>query len=225
MACPGLRLLADEPPAENAAPTVKVAGIVLKWIRQDKAANLRRIEPLIRRAAAGGAKIVCTTECFLDGYAIADKGIPIEQYRALGEAIPDGPNFRKLARLADELDIYLIAGLLEADGPLTFNTAAIVGPDGKLIGKYHKQKLLHEAVRNTAGKRSPVFDTPFGKIGLMICSDRTDPRIPQRFCSAGADFVICPAGGMSGPVDNDPILQRRSAKTKSTSSSSIRSSF
>jgi len=54
---------------------------VLKWLRGDKEGNYRRIEPLIREAAAHGAQIVCTTECFLDGYAIADKSIPLQQYR------------------------------------------------------------------------------------------------------------------------------------------------
>jgi predicted amidohydrolase len=80
--------------------TVRVAGIVLKWLRGDKEANYRRAEPLVRPAAAKGARIVCTIECFLDGYAIADKSIPLDQYRALGEAVPGGPYFRKLAGLA-----------------------------------------------------------------------------------------------------------------------------
>ena len=51
---------------DQAAPdgkTVRVAGIVLKWVFADREANYRRVEPLIREAAAGGAKIVCTTEC------------------------------------------------------------------------------------------------------------------------------------------------------------------
>ena len=83
--------VAQEVREASAKPqTVRVAGIVLKWLRGDKAANYRRIEPLIREAAAHGAQIVCTTECFLDGYAIADKSIPLEQYRALGEPIPKG---------------------------------------------------------------------------------------------------------------------------------------
>src|SRR5690242_18900761 len=46
-------------------PRLKCAGIVLKWIRGDKAANFRRVEPMIRQAAAEGAQVVCTTECFL----------------------------------------------------------------------------------------------------------------------------------------------------------------
>ena len=60
---------------------MRVAGIVVKWVRGDKEAKFRRVEPMIRQAARNGANIVCTTECFLDGYAIADKSIPLDIYR------------------------------------------------------------------------------------------------------------------------------------------------
>ncbi|MBI3851599.1 MAG: carbon-nitrogen hydrolase family protein [Verrucomicrobia bacterium] len=194
--------------------TVRVAGIVLKWIRADKEANYRRAEPMIREAAANGAKIVCTTECFLDGYAIKDKSIPLEEYRALGEPIPSGKYFQKLTSLAKELKIHLVAGMLEADGDARYNTSVLIGPDGKLIGKYHKQKLQHELVRNTPGDSSPVFETPYGRVGIMICADRTEPTIVRRFCAAGADFLICPSGGMYGPRSNDPIVRSRSRENK-----------
>ena len=201
-------------PSDEAGPkpsTVRVAGIVLKWIRADKEANLRRVEPMIREAAGGGgAQVVVTTECFLDGYAIADKSIPLETYRALGEPIPGGKCFQKLAALADELDIHLVAGMMEADGDARFNTAVLVGPDGRLVGKYRKQKLGHESVRNTPGKSSLVFEFPYGRVGLMICADRTEKEIVRRFCEDGAEFLICPSGGMFGPKTNDPIVQSRS---------------
>ncbi len=202
----------DDPAARP--PTVRVAGIVLKWIRADKEANLRRAEPMIRKAAAAGAKIVVTTECFLDGYAIADKSIPLETYRALGELIPEGKQFKRLAALADELDIHLVAGMMEADGQKRFNTAVLIGPDGRLIGKYHKQKLGHEKARNTPGGDSLVFETPYGRVGLMICADRTEPSIVRRFVQAGAEFLICPSGGMFGPKRNDPIVQSRSRENR-----------
>jgi metallo-beta-lactamase class B len=190
--------------------TVRIAGIVLKWIRADKEANYRRIEPLIRQAAEQGARIVCTTECFLDGYAIADKTIALDQYRALGERIPEGEFCKRLMRLADELDIHLIAGLLEADGEARYNTAILVGPDGRLIGTYRKQKLGHELGRNTPGDSSPVFRLASGRVGVMICADRTEPTIVRRLCEQGADVLICPSGGMFGPAVNDPIVQARS---------------
>ncbi|MBI1916209.1 MAG: carbon-nitrogen hydrolase family protein [Planctomycetes bacterium] len=198
----------------SSRPAVRVAGIVLKWVRADKEANFRRAEPLIRAAAAKGARIVCTTECFLDGYAIADKSIPLKEYRALGEPIPGGTYYRRLADLAGQLKIHLVAGMLEVDGEARYNTAVLIGPDGKLIGKYRKQKLGHESARNTAGSASPVFETPYGCVGIMICADRTEEKIVRCLCANGADFLICPSGGMFGPKSNDPIVQARSRENK-----------
>jgi predicted amidohydrolase len=203
---------ASAPP--EAPRAVRVAGIVLKWVRGDKEANWRRAEPLIRKAAAGGARLIVTTECFLDGYAIADKSIPLETYRALGEPIPGGAYYAKLAALADELDVHLVAGMLEADGEARCNTAVLIGPDGKLVGKYRKQFLEHESVRNTPGDACPVFETPWGRAGILICADRRKPELARRFRENGADFIIVPSGGMFGPARNDPILQARSKENR-----------
>jgi len=153
---------------------VRVAGIVLKWLRTDKEANYSRAEALIERAARGGAQIVCTTECFLDGYAIKDKTIRLDEYRALGEPIPNGPFYRRLAKLADRLDLWLVAGMLEADGEERYNTAVLIDAEGELAGRYRKHKLEHELVQNTPGNQTPTFDTPFGRIGILICADHRD---------------------------------------------------
>jgi predicted amidohydrolase len=206
---PAARAAANSPPG-----TVRAAGVVLKWVRGDKEANYRRAEPLIREAARGGARIIVTTECFLDGYAIADKTIPLAVYRALGEPIPAGKYYRRLAGLAAELKVHLVAGMLEADGEARYNTAVLLGPDGRLVGKYRKQRLGHESPRNTAGTGAPVFATPYGRIGLMICADRTDPALVRRFRDNGADLLICPSGGMFGPKRNDPIVQDRSRENR-----------
>lgn len=190
--------------------TVRVAGIVLKWIRADKEANFHRLEPMVREAAKGGARFVVTTECFLDGYAIKDKSIPLADYRALGEPIPDGKYVQRLASLARELKIHLVAGMTEADGDLRYNTSVLIGPDGKLLGKYRKHALEHELVRNTPGTNTPAFDTGLGRLGMMICADRKHPDLVSSIVADGAEFLICPSGGMFGPKSNDPILQARS---------------
>jgi predicted amidohydrolase len=193
--------------------SVRIAGIVLKWIRADKEANFRRAERMIRQAAAGGAQIACTTECFLDGYAIADKSIPLDVYRSLGEPIPEGAYFKRLAALAREVKIVLVAGMLEADGEARYNTAVLISAEGTLLGKYRKQHLEHELVRNRPGTSSPVFATCYGRVGLLICADRRVPEIAQRMRQAGADFLLCPSGGMFGAKSNDWILQARSRET------------
>src|SRR5262249_39694615 len=56
----------------------------------------------------------------------------------------------------------------------------------------------------------PVFRTPLGRMGIMICADRSDPSLVQRLSQGGAELLICPSGGMFGPKSNDPILQARS---------------
>ncbi|TWU27518.1 nitrilase-related carbon-nitrogen hydrolase [Bythopirellula polymerisocia] len=200
--------------AESNPDQLRIAGIVLKWIRGDRDANISRLFPLVRKAAANGAQIVCTTECFLDGYAIEDKEIPLADFRALGEIIPGGTFYEQLRQLADELDIYLIAGMLESDGDQLYNTAVVLDPQGQLLGKYHKQMLGHESVRVSPGDESSVIETPFGKLGVMICADRSNEEVVQQFCSRGADLLICPSGGMFGPEKNDHILQRRSKENK-----------
>jgi predicted amidohydrolase len=205
---------ADESsPDAKAGKSARVAGIVLKWIRGDKEANFNRIVPLIREAAAAKAQVVVTTECFLDGYSVQDKSIPIETFRALGEPIPGGSYFQKLSDLAAELKIFLIAGILESDGEARYNTAVLLGTDGALLGKYRKQKIGHELGRNVPGMISSTHNTPFGKMGMMICADRTNSDIVKRFKDNGAEFLICPSGGMFGPKSNDHILQARSKET------------
>lgn len=195
--------------AERGEP-LRVAGVVLKWLRADKESNYARAEKLIAQAACNGAKLVCTTECFLDGYAIDDKSIPLDRYRALGESIPDGQYFQRLAKLADRLDIYLVAGMLEADGERRFNTAVMIDPSGKLMGRYRKQDLGHESGRNTPGTETPVFESPFGTVGIMICADRRNAELVKRISAKGPDLLICLSGGTFGPESNDPIVQARS---------------
>jgi len=209
----GSQMLAEQIMPDTDVRSVRVAGIVLKWIRADKEANFRRVEPMIRQAAAGGAQIVCTTECFLDGYAIADKTIPLGVYRDLGEPIPQGAYFKRLAVLARALKIVLVAGMLEADGEARYNTAVLISPRGDLLRKYRKQHLEHELVRNRPGTSSPVFDTPYGRVGLLICADRRLPEIALRMKQGGAELLICPSGGMFGAKSNDWILQARSRET------------
>jgi predicted amidohydrolase len=194
---------ANDGPGGAAQPRkVRVAGIVLKLVRGDKDANFRRIEPRIREAAANGAKIVCTTECFLDGYAIADQSITADVYRSLGEPIPDGKYYRKLAALADELNVNLVAGIHEVDDGKHYNAAVFIGPNGQLVAKYHKQRLGHEVVWNTPGNESLVFDTTYGRVGMMICADRGSRDIVTRFHDNGAVVLFCPSGGGFGPEAN-----------------------
>jgi predicted amidohydrolase len=201
----------------ESAPTgnsVRVAGIVLKWIAGDRAANYERAERLIREAAGNGAKIVATPESFLDGYAIRDPSINMEQFRSLAETIPDGAYCKRLRSLADELDIYLIAAVSELDGEKVYNSAILIDPDGKLIGTYRKKFLwFDEKEKYSAGDALPAFETQYGKVGIMICSDRRQRAAIEELVDNGAELVFCPAGGGYG-TENDRVVRQRSQEGK-----------
>jgi predicted amidohydrolase len=189
---------------------VRIAGIVLKWVRMDKEANYRRGAKMIREAAAGGAQIVITSEGFLDGFMNGDRTIPLSMYQSLAERIPDGEYCKRFTNLAKELKIHLAIGAAEFDDGRTYNTVALFGPDGRLIGKHRKTKMNpFEAIRDTPGDKATVLDTPHGRVGFRICYERGFPDLVKGTCDAGADYVFFVSGGTFGP-GNTRTVQARS---------------
>ena len=176
----------------------------------DLQANYQRAEHLIRQAAANGAQIVATPESFLDGYAVRNSELGKEQFRALAEPIPEGRYFKRLQRLADELDIHLIAAITELEGEDVFNSAVLLGPDGAHVGTYRKKYIWPgEAHLYSPGKEMAVFETPYGDVGIMICFDRMRPAAIEELVERGADLVFNPSGGSWGRK-SDAIMSQRS---------------
>ena len=112
-----------------------------------------------------------------------------------GESIP-GPTTERLV-LARQLHSYVVAGLYEKEGVVLYNTAVLLGRDGKLVGKYRKTHLPREEWEAgiTPGNDYPVFDTDFGKVGLMICWDVQFPEPCRAMGAKGADLVLLPIWG------------------------------
>lgn len=117
-------------------------------------------------------------------------------YPDSAEAIP-GPSTKYFGQLAKQHDLYLVAGLLERDGHLIYNTAALLGPDGELVGKYRKVTLPRGEIEGgiMPGKEYPVFDTRFGKIGMMICYDGFFPEVARELSNRGAEVIAWPVWG------------------------------
>ncbi len=80
--------------------------------------------------------------------------------------------------MAKKYRLHLVLSLYEREDHLVYNTAILMGPDGRLIGKYRKVCLPHgEAEKGVApGEDYPVFETSIGKIGMMVCYDGFFPR-------------------------------------------------
>jgi predicted amidohydrolase len=101
--------------------------------------------------------------------------------------------------LAAELGIYLAPGLDELAQDKVFSTALLIGPQGDLIGVYRKVHMgAGERHWWARGSRFPVFDTDFGRLGMMICFDRQLPEPARLLALQGAELLLIPTAGAYG---------------------------
>jgi len=151
--------------------------------------NLIEFSKLIVKAANQKADIVCLPE----GITLVGTNL---NYISASEAIP-GPTTKFLGDIARKYKLYIVAGILERSGDTVFNTAVLLDRDGNLAGKYRKVSLPQEEIDGgiTPGNSFSVFDTDFGKIGLMICWDVTFPEPARSLAQKGAEIIFMPIWG------------------------------
>ncbi|MGH9836957.1 MAG: carbon-nitrogen hydrolase family protein, partial [Blastocatellia bacterium] len=114
----------------------------------------------------------------------------------VSETIP-GPSTEYFGELAKRHNLYIVAGLVERDRHLIYNVAVMLGPDGKIVGKYRKVALPRSEIEAglTPGDEYPVFDTRFGKVGMMVCYDGFFPDVARRLSDNGAEVIAWPVWG------------------------------
>ncbi|MFH1741532.1 MAG: carbon-nitrogen hydrolase family protein [bacterium] len=195
----------DQPQTITNARIASASVLPDKW---DKAVNWTRIENLVRRAAdEGGADVVVTPEGALEGYVINEvnrekdenkKKELTQQFFDLAEPM-DGPYIQKACALCSDLGVYLVLGFLEQREDSLYNTAILIDPDGDIVGRYSKTHFAQGYTVNPdfykAGDEYPVFDTPFGKIGILICYDRQLPEPARILALKGAQILFVPSFG------------------------------
>lgn len=180
---------------------VKIAGV--QFIGQaDKEANINTAVRMVRQAAAKGAQMVCLPELFSTMYFCVETR---QEYFDWAETIP-GPTIEVMGALARETGIVLIAPIFErtSDGRF-FNAAAVIGPDGAVIGTYRKSSIPFMDPSRSSEPRGnekfyfspgdlgfPTFDTPFGRVGILICYDRHFPEAARVLGLGGAEIVFVP---------------------------------
>jgi len=120
------------------------------------------------------------------GRAIAD----------VAEPLP-GPTTRRLAEVARAKSAYVVAGLFEREGGAIYNTAVLLDRKGRLVGKYRKVYLPREEIEAglTAGSDYPVFQTDFGRVGMMICWDVQYADPARALALRGAELILMPIWG------------------------------
>lgn len=129
-----------------------------------------------------------------------------ESFFSVSEPIP-GPSTDYFGSLARKYNIYIVPGLVEREGQYIYNVAVLIGPDGRVAGKYRKVCLTGMEIEEglTPGYKYPVFETEFGKIGMMICYDGFFPEVARELTIRGAEIIAWPVMGCN------PLLARARA--------------
>ncbi|MCA0234734.1 MAG: carbon-nitrogen hydrolase [Bacteroidetes bacterium] len=189
---------------------VKV-GLVQMSCTADVNDNLAKAIAKTREAAAQGAQIVCLQELFKSLYFC-----DVEDHAnfSLGEAIP-GPTTDVLSELAKKLGIVIIASLFEKRAPgLYHNTTAVLDADGSYLGKYRKMHIpddpgYYEKFYFTPGDLGyKVFQTKFGKLGVLICWDQWYPEAARITSLMGAEILFYPTAIGWDVNEQDPAISQ-----------------
>jgi predicted amidohydrolase len=178
---------------------VKIAVVQTRPAFGESARNIREAVGLIE---ASSADIYVLPELFNTGYNIIDAA----EAGQLAEPV-DGPTYRAIAEVAKRRSCYIAYGFAENAGRI-YNSAALVGPSG-LIGLYRKVHLYNrETLLFAPGDVGfPVFELPFGKVGMMICFDWIYPESARTLALRGAQLILHPSN-LVMPYCPDAMITR-----------------
>jgi len=189
------------PANDNTSPgagPLKLALVQMLVRGGDKAWNLAHAAEMVAAAARGGARMVVLPEAMPLGWTHPSA-------RVLADPVPGGESFEHLRALARQHGVYLCAGLVERDGGRIFNTAVLCGPGGELLLRHRKLNELDIAHDLYApGDRLGVAETPWGRVGVMICADAfaRGQVISRTLGLMGAGLILSPSA-WAVPADHD----------------------
>ena len=150
----------------------------------NKEENIRIMKKFVKKSKSD---LVVFGELFLTGYECKD-------FSEMAEPI-HGNSVNKIIRIAKENNCYIVFGMPESENDKIYNTSVLVHPDGK-TDSYRKCFLpnfgiFEEKKHFKEGCEINVFETKFGKIGLLICYDLFFPEICKSYALQGADILLC----------------------------------
>ena len=181
-------------PKKKRADVVTV-GLVQMSCAPQPEANLKKAIARINDAAKRGAQIVCLQELFRSQYFCQTEDI---QLFKLAETIP-GPTTEKLAKVARQRKIVIVASLFEKRAAgIYHNTAVMIDTSGKIVGKYRKMHipddpLFYEKFYFTPGDLGfQTHETAYGKLGTLVCWDQWFPEAARLTALGGAQFLFYP---------------------------------
>lgn len=157
---------------------------------------------LIETVADDGATLVVLPELSDSGYVFQTRA----EAFSLAGAAADSETIRGWSEVARRRGLHIVGGFAEREGGKLFNSAAVVGPDG-LIGVYRKTHLwdAENLWFDPGDKGYPVFATPLGRIGVLICYDGWFPEAWRLLAMQGADIVCVPTNWVPMPSQPDAL--------------------
>lgn len=161
--------------------------------------NINKSVSMINEAADNGAVLIVLPEMANSGYNFNNK----EEAIQLAENLNDSKSVKAWSKAAQDRNVYIVAGITEIHGADLYNSAVLIGPEG-LIGKYRKLHLWEEEFLwfEPGNLGLPVFHTPIGRIGIVICYDMWFPELYAILAAQGADIVCVPTNWVT--IDSLP---------------------
>lgn len=153
-----------------------------------KEANVRQLLALVEQAAQKGARLITTPEMATTGYCWFDR----QEIAPMVETVP-GESTERFAEIAQRYQCYIVLGMPEVDPEtaLYYNSAVLIGPQGVMGCHRKSHPYISEPKWAAAGDVGhQVFDTPLGRIGMLVCMDIHFPETARLLALDGVD-VIC----------------------------------
>lgn len=170
--------------------------------------NVTCMASLLQQAAGDGASLVVFPECALSGYNVNS----LAEAHEIAQPM-DGASIASLLEACRDLNVYTIIGTLLAEGERVFNAALLAGPRG-LVGTYLKAHLPFCGADRFISKGDTgfcVFETPLGRIGMLICYDLRFPEAARALALRGADIIALPTNWPTGAETAPEFMARARA--------------
>ena len=154
--------------------------------------NIRHAVELCEKAAAQGAQLICLPELFSTGYNLKALGHDTVNY-GLDAYQATVDSFSACTR---NNHCYIVCPIVEPTNVpgIAYNSALLFNDQGELAGRYAKTHLFGlEKEHFRAGDQIPVFDTPFGRMGMLICYDMGFPETARSLCLRGVELLVIPS--------------------------------
>lgn len=187
-----------------------VAVLQLALARPDEADNIAAVAELVEAAAAQGAQVILPPELFSGEYFCRDED---ETLFALARPTAEHPSVIAMQKLARGLGVAIPTSFFERDGHHYYNTLAMIGPDGAIMGTYRKSHIpdgpgYEEKYYFRPGNDGfKVWELPCtggsARVGVGICWDQWYPECARAMALMGAEVLLYPTAIGSEPYDAD----------------------